>query len=75
MITVLVTGANKGIGLEFCRQLSARGDQVIATCRRPSPELKALPARIFERIEMTSDESITRLALAMSRVCSSTGSF
>ncbi len=62
MITVLVTGANKGMGLEFCRQLSARGDQVIATCRRPSPELKALPARIFEHVEMTSDESIARLA-------------
>ena len=31
----LVTGANRGIGLEFARQLLARGDRVIATCRHP----------------------------------------
>lgn len=31
----LVTGANRGLGLEFARQLLARGDRVIATCRNP----------------------------------------
>lgn len=31
----LVTGANRGLGLELVRQLLARGDQVVATCRRP----------------------------------------
>jgi NAD(P)-dependent dehydrogenase (short-subunit alcohol dehydrogenase family) len=31
----LVTGANRGIGLEFTRQLLARGDRVVATCRHP----------------------------------------
>lgn len=62
MSTALVTGANKGIGLEFCRQLIARGDEVIATCRRPSRELRALPVRMFEDVEMTSDQSLIRLA-------------
>jgi NAD(P)-dependent dehydrogenase (short-subunit alcohol dehydrogenase family) len=33
--SVLVTGANRGIGLEFVRQLLARGDRVVATCRHP----------------------------------------
>ena len=46
MATVLVTGANRGIGLEYCRQLQARGDQVIAVCREPSAELEALGVRI-----------------------------
>ncbi|RPE80240.1 SDR family oxidoreductase [Vulcaniibacterium tengchongense] len=32
----LVTGANRGIGLEFVRQLLARGDRVVAACRRPA---------------------------------------
>ena len=31
----LVTGANRGLGLEFARQLLARGDRVIAACRNP----------------------------------------
>lgn len=35
MRRVLVTGANRGLGLEFVRQLLARGDRVIATCRQP----------------------------------------
>jgi len=30
-----ITGANRGIGLEYVRQLAARGDRVFASCRRP----------------------------------------
>ncbi|ODS64391.1 MAG: short-chain dehydrogenase [Arenimonas sp. SCN 70-307] len=33
--TVVVTGANRGLGLEFTRQLLARGDRVVAGCRQP----------------------------------------
>jgi len=33
--TTLITGANRGLGLEFVRQLLARGDRVIAACREP----------------------------------------
>jgi len=43
----LVTGANRGIGLEFVRQLLARGDRVIACCRQPgkATDLNALAGR------------------------------
>ncbi|MGH8041809.1 MAG: SDR family oxidoreductase [Rudaea sp.] len=39
MQRILVTGSNRGLGLEFVRQLLARGDRVIATCRRPGRAL------------------------------------
>ena len=41
MKTVLVTGANRGMGLEFVKQYLDRGARVIATCRRPA-EAEAL---------------------------------
>lgn len=38
----LITGSNRGIGLEFCEQLLAGGHQVIAACRNASPALEDL---------------------------------
>ena len=44
MTTVLITGTNRGIGLEFVQQFLARGDTVLATCRHPdsAPALQQL---------------------------------
>jgi NAD(P)-dependent dehydrogenase (short-subunit alcohol dehydrogenase family) len=44
MPVALITGCNRGLGLEFARQYCAAGWQVIATCRDPgdAPELQAL---------------------------------
>ena len=39
MQRILVTGANRGLGLEFTRQLLARGTRVLATCRHPGKAL------------------------------------
>ena len=61
MATVLVTGANRGIGLEYCRQLKARGDQVVAVCREATPELEALGVRIEDGIELTEEAAIADL--------------
>lgn len=46
MATWLVTGANRGIGLELCKQIAARSDDVIAACRKGAPELAELGARV-----------------------------
>ena len=68
MTRALVTGANRGIGLELCRQLAERGSEVVAACREPSPELSALAAasggrvRIERGVEVTSDDAGGALA-------------
>ena len=51
MATVLITGTNRGIGLEFTKQFLARGDRVIATCRNidAADGLKQL-SRIHEEL-------------------------
>ena len=61
MATYLVTGANRGIGLEFCRQLQRRGDDVIAVCRSASDELKDLNVQIETDVDITSETSISEL--------------
>ena len=42
MPTLFLTGANRGLGLEFARQYRAAGWEVIATSREPSDELASL---------------------------------
>lgn len=59
--TVLITGANRGIGLEYCRQLQARGERVIAVCRKTSPELEALGVRVEAGIDLTSAAAVDGL--------------
>ena len=61
MKTFLITGANRGIGLEYCRQLQERGERVIAVCRTPSPELETLGVRIEAGIDMTNDAAMASL--------------
>jgi NAD(P)-dependent dehydrogenase (short-subunit alcohol dehydrogenase family) len=61
MATCLVTGANRGIGYAYCRQMKERGDTVIAICRTASEELKQLGVQVEEGIDITSDVSVAEL--------------
>lgn len=47
MHTVLITGSNRGLGLEFVREFVQRGFRVYATCRDPAgaADLHALAAK------------------------------
>ncbi len=62
MATVLVTGANRGIGFELCRQLAERGDDVIAVCRSASDELRAIGVEIIDGIDVSDGSAVARLA-------------
>jgi NAD(P)-dependent dehydrogenase (short-subunit alcohol dehydrogenase family) len=61
MATYLVTGANRGIGYEFCRQLQARGETVIAVCRTADEALQKLGVQVETGIDITSDASVASL--------------
>ena len=58
----VVTGANRGIGLELCRQLKARGDDVIAICRKSSSALSELGVRIEDGVDVSDAASVAGLA-------------
>ena len=57
MPIVLITGANRGIGLEFARRYSADGWEVIATARHSSPELDSLGVRV-DALDLADAEAV-----------------
>lgn len=58
----LVTGANRGIGLEFCKQLQQDGYSVIGVCRKSSPELEKVAKRVEEGVDVTNPAALAGLA-------------
>ena len=58
----VITGANRGIGLELARQLQQRGWRVTALCRRPSPALEDLGVTVVSGFDVTDPDSIDDLA-------------
>lgn len=70
----LVTGANRGLGLEFTRQLLASGSSVIACCREPAHAdalvalAEAHPQRLqIEALDVADDDALSALAARLGR--------
>jgi NAD(P)-dependent dehydrogenase (short-subunit alcohol dehydrogenase family) len=61
LATILITGCNRGIGLQLATQLHARGDSVIGVCRSENDELNALGIRLISGIDVGDGESVARL--------------
>ena len=75
MPTVLITGANRGLGLDFARQYAADGWTVIATCRNPIQpgELAIIPGDIqVHGLDVTDQAQINRLAKDLNGTARST---
>ncbi|TVQ76431.1 MAG: SDR family oxidoreductase [Bradymonadales bacterium] len=64
MPLAVVTGANRGIGLELVKKLKT-DFSVLACCRKASPELRQLEAQVLEEIEVTKEEAKERIVRAL----------
>ncbi|MBT8078982.1 MAG: SDR family oxidoreductase [Gammaproteobacteria bacterium] len=62
MATWLITGANRGIGLEMCRQLADDGEAVVAACRSASNELREAGVEIIDGIDVSVGDDVESLA-------------
>ncbi len=65
MAHILITGGNRGIGLELARQYHARGDSVTVACRKGNAELDALGVRVIDGVDVGDDACMARLSDAL----------
>jgi NAD(P)-dependent dehydrogenase (short-subunit alcohol dehydrogenase family) len=71
MQTIVITGANRGIGLALCQEFIGNGWHVVATCRKPeaAPELQKLEqsGRLeIHAMEVTNPADVARLGKVLS---------
>ncbi|WP_421725399.1 SDR family oxidoreductase [Bauldia sp.] len=62
MARIVITGANRGIGLALARHYAGRGDQVIAAVRETSEPLSELDVALHQGIDVTDDVSVSAFA-------------
>ncbi|MGH1541678.1 MAG: SDR family oxidoreductase [Arenicella sp.] len=65
---IVITGANRGIGLSLSKHYQANGCQVYGACRNSSAELEASGAKVITGIDVANDDSIEELAEQLSGV-------
>lgn len=63
--SVVITGANRGIGFEMSKIYSQHGYQVYALCRQSSPQLNALNVTVIENIDVATEQGLNNLSQAL----------
>lgn len=58
MANVVITGANRGIGLELTKYYRAKGDEVYALCRHSSEQLDQTCAKIIDKVDVGNPEAL-----------------
>jgi short-subunit dehydrogenase len=66
--TIVITGANRGIGFAMTKICKERGDIVYALCRKSSPQLNELDVQVIENIDIATEAGISQAKLALANV-------
>ena len=66
--TIVITGANRGIGFAMAKLAQQAGDTVYALCRQSSPQLESLGVNVIEQVDITSDSGINRAKSALAKI-------
>lgn len=66
--TIVITGANRGIGFAMSKIYKQRGDVVYALCRKSSPELNALGVNVIENIDIATTSGISAVKIALANI-------
>ncbi|WP_206484375.1 SDR family oxidoreductase [Thalassotalea sp. G2M2-11] len=59
--TVVITGANRGIGLKLAQQFAEQGDRVIALCRQSSEQLAQLNVEIVTGVDVSTKQGLEHM--------------
>ena len=65
---VVVTGANRGIGLSFCKYYHNQNFNVFGVCRQSSSELNESATKVIENVDIASPESCKFLLIELSEI-------
>jgi len=65
---IVITGANRGIGLALTKSFLDLGDNVYAACRQPSQALVDSQAKVIDGVDVTTEQGLAALASALTSV-------
>jgi len=65
-LNIIVTGANRGIGLALCKNYLEQGANVIAVCRRSSDELKSIDVEVIDHVDVSTPDGVSHLKKSIS---------